>query len=232
MARFFQNFGHHNVRSEISGLSHFHDKYAELLVGEGKYGHEGIEKSLFDAIKAPDEADDSDRLAFAALLVDRLAFVRLMEDRGVLDVRLREEWEEHDHGLNRFRGSFLENHLQPLFYEVLTEPPAERNNPHAFGRPPHFSGGLFDPVLPREHEYDVADEAMRDVLTAFIEGEVRTVINEAVHGSLLQSYRGGGEAEMAGRMAEWYSDLTRRYEAEIQHVEENIKPTICGFSEP
>jgi len=231
LARFFQAFGHHHVRTEISDLTHFHDKYAEVLAGEGEYGHEGIETALLDAIEAPAGAGESERLAFAALLVDRLAFVRLMEDRGVLNVRLREEWEEHDHGLNRFRGSFLKNHLHPLFYDVLAVSVDDRDDPRAFDRPPHFAGGLFEPVLPREGEYDVADEAMRDVLTAFIEGEVRTVINEAVHGSLLQSYHGSGEAELAGRMAEWYGDLTGRYDAELRHVEKSIRPTIRGFSE-
>jgi hypothetical protein len=231
LAWFFQEFGHHHVRTEISGLTHFHDKYAEVLAGEGEYGHDGIETALLDAIEAPAGVTESEQLAFATLLVDRLAFVRLMEDRGVLDVRLREEWEEHDHGLNRFRGSFLENHLHPLFYDVLAVPSNDRDDPRAFSRPPHFAGGLFDPVLPNERTYDVADEAMRDVLTTFIEGEVRTVINEAVHGSLLQSYRGSGEAELAGRMAEWYGDLTGRYDAELRHVEDNIRPTIRGFSE-
>ena len=59
-------------------------------------------------------------------------------------------------------------------------------------------------------------------MTAFIEGEVRTVINEAVHGWLLKSYRGSSKAELAGRMAEWYGNLTGRYDAELQHVGENI----------
>lgn len=229
LAEFYQSFGHHNVRQTTGGLTRFHDKYAELLAGSGEYDHGGIDMPLLDAIEAPADAGESEQLAFAALLVDRLAFVRLMQDRGVLDVRLRGEWEEHDHGLNRFRGSFLENHLQPLFYDVLAVPSDDRDDPRAFGQPPHFAGGLFEPVLPREREYDVADEAMRDVLTAFIEGEVRTVINEAVHGSLLQSYRGSGEAELAGQMAEWYGDLTGRYDNELQYVEENIRPTLYGY---
>ena len=231
LAQFFQQVGHHHIRTEISGLTHFHDKYAELLAGEGEYGHDGIETALLNAIDAPAGADDEKQLAFAALLVDRLAFVRLMEDRGVLDVRLHEEWEEHDHGLNRFRGSFLKNHLHPLFYGVLSVPVEDRDDQLEFGGPPHFAGGLFDPILPNEQAYDVDDEAMRDILTTFIEGEVRTVINEAVHGSLLQSYRASGEVELVGQMAEWFDDINRRYNAEIRHVEENIKPTLRSFSE-
>lgn len=230
LARFYQEFGHHHIRTQISGLTHFHDKYAELLAGEGEYGHEGIETALLNAIDAPTGADYEKQLAFAALLVDRLAFVRLMQDRGVFDVRLIDEWEEHDHGLNRFRGSFLKNHLHPLFYGVLSVPVEDRDDQLEFGGPPHFAGGLFDPILPNEQAYDVDDEAMRDILTAFIEGEVRTVINEAVRGSLLQSYRASGETELVGEMADWFDDLKRSYNAELSHVEENIKPTLRSFS--
>jgi hypothetical protein len=231
LARFYQKFGHHHIRTEVSGLTHFHDKYAELLAGEGEYGHDGIETALLNAIEAPAGADDETKLAFAALLVDRLAFVRLMKDRGVLDVRLHEKWEEHNQGLNYWSGSFVEKHLHPLFYDVLAMPPNDRDNSHEFGEPPHFAGGLFDPILPNEQAYDVDDEAMRDILTTFVEGEVRTVINEAVRGSLLQSYRASGETELVGEMAEWFDDLKQRYNAELSHVEENIKPTLRSFSE-
>jgi hypothetical protein len=154
-----------------------------------------------------------------------------MQDRGVLNVRLREEWEEHDHGLNRFRGSFLENHLHPLFYDVLSVPPADRDAADAFGQAPYFGGGLFEPVLPDERAYDVDDAAMRDLLTAFVEGEGTTVINETVRRSLLAAHRDAGETELAGRLADWYGELTERYEAELRYVEENVKPTLRQFSE-
>lgn len=231
LTQLFEEFGHHNVRTKISGLRHFHDKYAEILAGEGEYGHNGIEEPLLDAVNPPTDSSESEQLAFAALLVDRLAFIRLMEDRGVLNVSVLEKWNEHDQPLNRFCGSFLKEHLHPLFYDILGVPSNDRDDTPSVGQPPHFAGGLFHPVLPNEQEYEIADEAMREVLTTFIEGEVRTVINEGVQGSLLKSYRGSGEVELAGRMAEWYGDLTGRYDAELRHVEENIRPTIRSFSE-
>ncbi|MFD1562194.1 hypothetical protein ACFR99_01230 [Haloarchaeobius amylolyticus] len=229
LATFFQNLGHHHVRRATGGLSDFHDLYVEILVGEGDYDHEGIDTPLVEAIDAPANAGEAEKTAFAALLLDRLAFVRLMRDRGVLELELHEVWSHHNRGLNRFQGSFYDTHLKPLFYDVLSEPKGEREE-DGFGSPPHFAGGLFEPVLDDEQEYDVDDDVMQEVLTVFIEGEARTVINESARGSLLESYRATDETDLAGQMAEWYADLTRAYVAEINYVEENIEPTLRGFS--
>jgi len=94
----------------------------------------------------------------------------------------------------------------------------ERKDEDAFGSPPEFTGGLFEPVLDNEDDYDITDGVMQDVLTVFIEGESRTVINEAACGSLLESYRATDETDLVGRMAEWYADLTRVYESELAYV--------------
>lgn len=230
LARFFQQLGHHNVRRATGGLSQFHDLYSEVLVGEGDYDHNGVNTPLVDSIDAPDGATDAERTAFAALLLDRLAFVRLMRDRGVLDIDLHEEWRRSNDGLNRFQGSFYSTCLQELFYDVLAKPWDERVDLDAFGRPPQFAGGLFKPILDDESEYDVDDSAMQDALTALIESESRTVINEAARGSLLESYRQTDDVDLAGRIAEWYADLTKAYEAEQQYIEENIEPTLRRYS--
>jgi|AntDeeMetageno50_2_1112565.scaffolds.fasta_scaffold03116_1 hypothetical protein len=230
LATFFQQLGHHQVRRATGGLSEFHDLYAETLVGEGDYNHDGIDTPLVEAVNAPDSADKAEKTAFMALLVDRLAFVRLMRDRGVLNVELHEEWSHHNKGLNRFQGSFYDTHLKPLFYDVLSVPKLERKDEDAFGSPPEFTGGLFEPVLDNEDDYDITDGVMQDVLTVFIEGESRTVINEAACGSLLESYRATDETDLVGRMAEWYADLTRVYESELAYVEENISPTLRRHS--
>lgn len=231
LASFFQSFGHHTVRRQIGGLRQFHDKYAEVITGDGEYDHEGIRQPLVKVIESPEDAGDASRLAFSALLIDRLAFLQLMQDRGVVDFRLREEWDEHDQGLNRWRGSFYETCLQPLFYDVLSViPSAREDNLSSFGRPPRFGGGLFEPILPDEKEYDLSDEVMRDLLSVFIEGESRTVINEAVRGSLLESHQ-EVDAQLAGRTAQWYRDVTEAYDAELEYVEENIHSTLRRFTE-
>lgn len=230
LAAFFQQLGHHHVRRATGGLRRFHDLYAEVLVGEGDYDHDGVATPLIDAVEPPAGATEAEQTAFVALLVDRLAFLQVMHDRGVLQVELHEQWQQSNEGLNRWQGSFYDTCLRPLFYDVLSEPPGEREEVDAFGRPPEFAGGLFDPVLEDEHEYDVRDAAMQDALTAFIEGESRAVINEAARGSLLESYRATEEVDLAGRIAEWYGDVTGAYESELRYVEENIEPTLRRYS--
>jgi len=100
----------------------------------------------------------------------------------------------------------------------------------SFGRPPRFGGGLFDPILPDENEYNLFNKVMRDLLSVFTERESRTVINEAVRGSLLESHQ-EVDAKLAGRTAQWYRDVTEAYDAELQYVEENIHSTLRRFTE-
>lgn len=56
------------------------------------------------------------------------------------------------------------------------------------------------------------------------------MINEAVRGSLLESHQ-EVDAQLAGRTAQWYRDLTEAYDAEIEYVEENIHSTLRRFTE-
>jgi len=113
VASFFQNLGHHHVRRATGGLSDFHDLYAETLVGEGDYDHDGINTPLVEAVDAPTGAGEAEKTGFAALLLDRLAFVRLMRDRGVLEIKLHKQWSHHNKGLNRFQGSFYDTTSNP-----------------------------------------------------------------------------------------------------------------------
>jgi len=114
VASFFQNLGHHHVRRATGGLSDFHDLYAETLVGEGDYDHDGINTPLVEAVDAPTGAGEAEKTGFAALLLDRLAFVRLMRDRGVLEIKLHKQWSHHNKGLNRFQGSFYDTTSNPV----------------------------------------------------------------------------------------------------------------------
>ena len=56
------------------------------------------------------------------------------------------------------------------------------------------------------------------------------MINEAVQGSLLESDQ-EVDAQLAGRTAQWYRDVTEAYVTELEYVEENIHPTLRRFTE-
>lgn len=231
LGSFYQTFNHYGVRRAIGGLDEFYDLYLEALAGDGEY--QSLDSNLVSAIDAPEGAASSDKLAFAALFVDRMAFLKLLVDRGILEgVSLQDAWSDHNQGLNRFRGSFYSNHLQPLFYDVLSTPPQQRSEELANSFPdvPHLAGGLFEQVLPDEAAYDIPDETMKVVLARFVEGEGRTLINEAASGSLLQTYTEEYESRtLAGEMPRHYSAIVEAYAAEIDHVESHIERTLRSF---
>ncbi|WP_323676874.1 hypothetical protein [Halorubellus sp. PRR65] len=230
---FYQTLNHYGVRREIGGLSEFYDLYLEVLIGGGEY--DKLELNLVGSLESPASATEDDELAFAGLFVDRLAYLQLLIDRGILeDVALHDQWSEHNHGLNRFRGSFYSQYLQPLFYDALAERPRSRDAelPESFQEVPHLAGGLFEPILHEERNYDIPDEVMKPVLTRFVEGEKRTLVNEAANGSLLKTYSEQFESRnVAGRIPEQYAAITNAYADEIDHVESQIERTLRSFEQ-
>jgi hypothetical protein len=231
LGRFYQQFNHYGIRRTLGGLTEFYDLYLETLTGDGDY--ETLPQNLLDSMESPSGATPEDELAFAALSIDRLAFVQLLVDRGILDgLALHAEWSEHNRGLNRFRGTFYAQHLRPLVYEVLgTARDARRaEQTNSCEGLPHLAGGLFEPLIPEERSYDIPDETMQLVLTRLIEGEQRTLINEAVHGSLLETYTEEYESrDLAGRIPRHYAAIVDAYSAEVEFVESEISRTLRSF---
>lgn len=229
---FYQTFNHYGIRRAIGGLTEFYDLYLEVTTGNGEYQH--LDSALVGAIEVPPDATQSEELAFAALLVDRLTFVKLLADRGVLNrVALHTQWSEHNQGLNRFRGSFYSQYLQPLFYDALSTPRQQRSDelPEMFHDVPYLGGGLFKPILPDERAFDVPDSVMKPVLTQFIENEERTLVNEAAAGSILETYTEEFESrELAGQIPQYYADIVGAYSAEIEYVESEIERTLRSFA--
>ena len=198
--------------------------------------YQSLESNLHEALEASAGASGDDRWAFTALLIDRLAFRQLLIDRGVLDrIALHDQWSEHNQGLNRFRGSFYSQYLQPLFYEALATHPRQRGDdlPDSFRDVPHLAGGLFKPILSDERDHDVPDTVMKPVLSQFVESEERTLVNEAANGSLLQTYTEGFESrDLAGQIPQHYSAIVDAYKSEIEYVESEIERTLRSFTNP
>jgi hypothetical protein len=234
LGSFYQTFNHYGVRRAIGGLTRFYDFYLEVISGDGDY--RSLDSNLQDSLNPPAGASRSDQLAFATLLVDRLAFLKLLIDRDVLnDVVLHEQWSEHNQGLNQFRGSFYSQYLQPLFYDALGTHTRQRDDDlySSFNNLPFLNGGLFEPILPDERDYDVPDKMMKPLLSRFVENERRTLINEATGGSLLQTYTEEFESrDLAGQIAQHYSTIVDAYESEREYVESEIERTLRSFTSP
>ncbi|MDL0138807.1 hypothetical protein PNP85_04720 [Halobacterium salinarum] len=229
---FYQTFNHYGIRRAIGGLSEFYDLYLEVTTGSGEYQH--LDTALVDAIEEPPDASQPEKLAFAVLLVERLAFVKLLADRGILKrVALHAQWSEHNQGLNRFRGSFYSQYLQPLFYDALSTPSQQRDDglPEMFGDVPYLGGELFESILPSGRAFDVPDSVMKLVLTQFVENEERTLVNEAAAGSILETYTEEFESrELAGQIPQHYVDIVDAYREEIEYVESEIERTLRSFA--
>mgnify|MGYP005852320369 CR=1 FL=1 len=229
---FYQTFNRYGVRQAIGGLTEFYDLYLEVTTGGGEYQH--LDVALVDAIEGSPDASQSEKLAFAVLLVDRLAFLKLLADRGILDrIALHAQWSEHNQGLNRFRGSFYSQYLRPLFYDALSTPKQQRDDelPEMFSDVPYLGGGLFEPILPAERAFDVPDSVMKPVLTQFIENEERSLVNEATAGSILETYTEEFESrELAGQIPQYYADIVDAYGTEIEYVESEIERTLRSFA--
>lgn len=230
---FYQTFNHYAIRRAIGGLSEFYDLYLEVIAGDGEY--QDFESNLVDSLEAPSSATPTERLAFAALFIDRLVFLKLLANRDLLgDIVLHKQWIEHSQGLDRFRGSFYSQYLKPLFYDTLSTSPQSRNNGlrGSFQNLHYLGGGLFSPILPDEREYDLPDDVMKLVLTRFAEDEQRTLINEGIGGSLLQTYTEKYESrDIAGRIPQYYSTIVEAYGAEIEYVESHVKRTLRSYED-
>ena len=74
---------------------------------------------------------------------------------------------------------------------------------------------------------------MKHLLSRFVEGEERTMINEAAGESPLQTYTGYFEnSDLAGQIPQHYSTIVDAYEAEIKYVESEIERTLRSFTGP
>jgi hypothetical protein len=231
LGNFCQTFNHYEIRRAIGGLTEFYDLYLEVIAGDGEY--QNFELSLVDALDAPSGATTAEKLAFTTLFVDRLAFLKLLADRDLLrEVVFHEQWQKHNQGLNRFRGSFYSQYLKPLFYDALSTPRQSRDDGlrGSLRNLYHLGGGLFSSILPDERDYDLPDDVMKVVLTRFVEAEQRTLINEALGGSLLQAYTEEYESrDIVGRIPQYYSTIVDAYAAEIEYVESQVERTLRSY---
>lgn len=234
LGTFYRTFNHYEIRQAIGGLTEFYDLYLAIIAGDG--GYQNFELNLVDALNAPSGATPAEKLVFAALFVDRVAVLKLLADRDLLEgVVFHEQWRNHNQGLNRFRGSFYSQYFEPLFYDALSTPRRSRDDGlrESFRDLYHLGGGLFSPILPDERDYDLPDDVMKVVLTRLVEDGQRTLVNEAVGGSLLQAYTEEYESrDIAGRIPHYYSTIIDAYAAEVEYVESQVERTLRSYEDP
>jgi hypothetical protein len=119
----------------VFGIVGEDERSSRSLVGEG------------DGVVAPDGATTEDERLFAVELMNRLLFIKFLEDKGVVEPDLlRTLAETYESGV--YGGSFYEEFLKRLFYDVMNRKPADRSpnfrNIDLFERVPISTAGSFD----------------------------------------------------------------------------------------
>jgi hypothetical protein len=233
LGRFYQTFNHYGVRRAIGGLTKFYDLYLEVISGDGEY--QSLESNLYETVEAP---------AGASEVIDWPSRPFWLIGWRSSNCSSTEVFSTASHsttsGPSTIRGSTdsegASTHITSnRCSRGSRHSPRQRgdNLPDSFRDVPFLAGGLFEPILSDERDYDVSDTVMKPVLSRFVESEERTLVNEAANGSLLQTYTEGFESrDLAGQVPRHYSAIVDAYEAELEYVESEIERTLRSFTGP
>jgi hypothetical protein len=153
----------------------FYDDYIRIVFGVADADDEQrTARSLVgDGVVSPDGADGEDVRQFAVDLMNRLIFIKFLEDKRIVrQDLLRTITDTYEDGV--YPQSLYVSFLDPLFYDVLNEKPADRDpridDIDLYSGIPYLNGGLFRPELDGTEPLDERDFDVRDsVLLSVIE---------------------------------------------------------------
>ena len=211
----------------VFGIVGEDERSSRSLVGEG------------DGVVAPDGATTEDERLFAVELMNWLLFIKFLEDKGVVESDLlRTLAETYESGV--YGGSFYEEFLKRLFYDVMNRKPADRSpnirNIDLFERVPYLNGGLFRPTIGEdgddfsERDFDVRNSVLFDVIDlleeySFSAKGAPTDLDPSVLGNVFEktvNYVTSDDADTNKELGAYYtpSEITRFC------AEETIRPAL------
>ena len=171
--------------------------------------------------------------------MNRLLFIKFLEDKGVVEPDLlRTLAETYESGV--YGGSFYEEFLKRLFYDVMNAKPDERSpnirNIDLFERVPYLNGGLFRPTIGgdgddfSERDFDVRNSVLFDVIDlleeySFSAKGAPTDLDPSVLGNVFEktvNYVTSDDADTNKELGAYYtpSEITRFC------AEETIRPAL------
>ncbi|QRV15089.1 hypothetical protein JMJ58_19610 [Haloterrigena salifodinae] len=142
----------------------FYDDYIRYVFGIVSDGEETSRSLVGDGIVKPEGATEDDTRLFAVELMNRLVFIKFLEDKALVQPNLLKTLKDtYEDGF--YTGSFYEEFLQSLFYDVMNNKPDDRpehvQNIDLFQNIPYLNGGLFRPTINGE-EFDEEDFDVRN----------------------------------------------------------------------
>ena len=218
----------------------FYEDYIRYVFGIVDEGEERSARSLIgDGVVKPDSATEEDARLFAVELMNRLIFIKFLEDKHIVDPDLLLELKEtHERGI--YAGSLYEEMIQPLFYDVMNEKPADRSpnvtNVDLFAGVPYLNSGLFRPTIEddeagfREADFDVRDSVLTDIIDllerySFSADGAPTDLDPSILGNVFEktvNYITSDNADTNKELGAYYtpSEITRFC------AEETVRPAL------
>ena len=223
-------------REEIT--DEFYDDYIRYVFGIVGDEKEETSRSLVgDGVVVPDGATEDQARLFAVELMNRLVFIKFLEDKALVHTDLlRTLTETYEAGM--YTGSFYEEFLQPLFYDVMNEQPSGRSenvqNIDLFQDIPYLNGGLFRPTINGddfdEEDFDVRNSVLFSIIDllerySFSAGGAPTDLDPSVLGNVFEktiNYITSDNADTNKELGAYYtpSEITRF------SAEETVRPAL------
>lgn len=194
---FYSGFSHKYILSTAKDRATFLEEKKEKITRRFYedyiryvFGYDKRTKShtycLLDAISPPTSLIDSENIAdekrlFSVNLMSRLIFIKFLEDKGLVQKNLLLNMFK-EYNKSNIPAKFYKTYLQTLFYEVFNTPLNQRgtnvNRIEFFKKIPYLNGGLFREIVPKEVEYDVNDDIVKEIIEKVLEGYSFTLDGE------------------------------------------------------
>jgi hypothetical protein len=222
-------------REEIT--DEFYDDYIRYVFGIVSDDEETARSLVGDGVVVPEDATEDQARLFAVELMNRLVFIKFLEDKALVHSNLLQTLTEtYDDGM--YTGSFYEEFLQPLFYDVMNEQPGNRSenvqNIDLFQDIPYLNGGLFRPTINGddfdEEDFDVRNSVLFSIIDllerySFSAGGAPTDLDPSVLGNVFEktiNYITSDNADTNKELGAYYtpSEITRF------SAEETVRPAL------
>lgn len=222
-------------REEIT--DEFYDDYIRYVFGIVSDDEETARSLVGDGVVVPEGATEDQARLFAVELMNRLVFIKFLEDKALVHSDLLQTLTEtYEAGM--YTGSFYEEFLQPLFYDVMNEQPSARSenvqNIDLFQDIPYLNGGLFRPTINGddfdEEDFDVRNSVLFSIIDllerySFSAGGAPTDLDPSVLGNVFEktiNYITSDNADTNKELGAYYtpSEITRF------SAEETVRPAL------
>ncbi|WP_227357298.1 Eco57I restriction-modification methylase domain-containing protein [Haladaptatus salinisoli] len=204
----------------------FYDDYIRYVFGIMGNAEETPRSLVGDGVVVPKGATEDDARLFAVELMNRLVFIKFLEDKALVQPDLLQTLNNtYENGF--YTGSFYEEFLQSLFYDVMNNKPDDRpaqvQKIDLFQNIPYLNGGLFRPTINggefKEEDFDVRNSVLFSIINllerySFSAGGALTDLDPSILGNVFEktiNYITSDNADTNKELGAYYtpSEITR-----------------------